>query len=303
MIMAQFIINPSSFALFLILLGVIVFATVILYFLLRNTYKRWRKIDFPGKIERFDVQIPIPRRNSFLRGEIYRLKGRDYKRDPAPVVILSHGFKSNHQNLDWVSVPLALEGYAVVAYDHFAHGWNKSIEAKAGNPEVIYDIALDFNDVVAYIEGRDDLDNYRIAVVSFSMGSLIALTQGYVNPRVRVIIANCCPYEVTAVKKMTFLNKILFRLIFRLTTNFSEEMKEKISPKYYIVQHRYAGKKVYLTHCMDDPVIRVENFENNKKLLNLDDEQVLLFDKGGHNYRQQETLLVSQIIKWLGQNF
>lgn len=289
--------------LFFVLLGVIVFASFILYFLLQNTYKRWRKIDFPGMIERVEVQIPIPRRSSFLRGEIYCLKGRDYIKDPAPTVILSHGFKSKHQNLDWVSVPLALRGYAVLAFDHYAHGWNKSIEVQAGNPETIYDITLDFNDVVSFIEKRDDLDNFRIAVVSFSMGSLVALTQGYLNPRVRVIIANAAPHDVTIVKDMSLWNKFLFRVIFRLKTNYTERMTEKISPRFYVVKHRYAGKKVYLTHCMDDKVVRVDQFEKNKALLNLDEDQVLLFDKGGHNFRQQETLLMTQILKWLNQNF
>ncbi|MHA1783754.1 MAG: alpha/beta hydrolase family protein [Candidatus Helarchaeota archaeon] len=288
----------------IVTLVVIVVASILIYYLIQRLYtQRWKKINFPNKIERIKVRINIPRRNSYLEGEIYRLKGEEYMQNPAPTVIICHGYHSSHERMDWVAVPLALQGYSVLAYDHFGHGVNRS---KTNHPRMIAEIIKDFTDIVNFVESRDDLDNYRIAVIGFSMGGLVCLTSGYTDPRVRVIIANCAPHDLSQVyQNMSLLNKFLFRVFYRLTSNNYKEPKyiQEISPKFYVYKHRYAGKRIYLTHCVDDKTVRIDQFNRNKALLKLGDEETMIFNSGGHAYYNTETLLMSQILKWLGENF
>ena len=227
----------------------------------------------------------------------------DYQSNPAPTVIICHGYKSRHERMDWVAVPLALRGYSVLAYDHFGHGVNR---AESNHPRMIAEIIKDFTDVVNFVESRDDLDNYRIAAIGFSMGGLVCLTSGYVDPRVRVIIANCAPHDLSqVVQNMSFFKRFVFRFIYRLTKNNYQDAQyvQEISPKFYVYKHRYAGKRIYLSHCVDDSTVKIAQFNKNKALLKLSDEDTMIFNSGGHEYWNVETLLVSQILKWLSLNF
>ncbi|NHI91271.1 MAG: alpha/beta fold hydrolase [Candidatus Lokiarchaeota archaeon] len=282
---------------------IIASAAITYYFIHRLYTQRWKKIHFPDKIERIKVKINIPRRNSSLEGEIYRLKEVDYIENPAPTIIICHGYHSSHERMDWVAVPLALQGYSVLAYDHFGHGVNR---ARSNHPRMIAEIIKDFTDILNFVESRDDLDNYRIAVIGFSMGGLVALTTGYTDPRVRVIIANCAPHDLSQVyTSFSFYNKFIFRVFYHLTKNNYDDAEyvQEISPKYYVYKHRYAGKRIFLTHCKDDSTVRIDQFNKNKALLKLKDEDTMVFNTGGHSYYNTETLLMSQVLKWLKQNF
>ena len=290
--------------LYIFLICTIIGLCIVIYYLINRIFtQRWKKIHFPDKIERIQVSIPIERRKSFLHGEIYRLKGVDYVNNPAPTVVVSHGYHSSHERMDWVAVPLALQGFSVLAYDHFGHGVNA---AESNNPRMIATIIQDFKDVIDFVESRDDLDNYRIAAIGFSMGGLVCLTTGYVDPRVRVIIANCAPHDLSqVVQNMSTIKRFLFRFVYGLTKNNYEdpEYVQEISPKFYVYKHRYAGKRIYLTHCIDDSTVKIDQFNRNKALLKLGDEETIIFSQGGHEYYNLETLLVSQMLKWLKQNF
>ncbi|MHA1269554.1 MAG: alpha/beta hydrolase family protein [Candidatus Helarchaeota archaeon] len=275
----------------------IIAAVLITIFLLKIYLKRWSKIDFPEKIERELVEIPIPRRNSFLRGEIYKLHNLP---SPAPTVIICHGWVSKHENLDWINIPLAMSGVAVLAYDHYGHGVNPG---NIKDPNIIPDIIKDLKDIVNFVEKRQDLDNFRIGLVGFSLGGLVALTSGYEDPRIRIVIANCAPNDAkSALINMSVFNKFLFKVFFKMNFNPSKEQQEFVSPRNYLVKPVYAGKKIFLTHCKNDSIIHIAEFQKNKELLNLPEDRYVLFEKGGHHYFGQETLLTAQIVKWIKEN-
>ncbi|MHA1229247.1 MAG: alpha/beta hydrolase family protein [Candidatus Helarchaeota archaeon] len=275
----------------------IVAAVIITIFLIKIYYRRWTKIDFPYMIEREEVQIPVPRRNSFLKGEIYKLHNLQ---TPAPTIIVAHGWFSKHENLDWINIPLAMAGYAVVAYDHYGHGINPG---NIKDPNIIPDIIKDLKDVVSFVEKREDLDNFRIGLVGFSLGGLVALTAGYEDPRIRVVIANCAPNDAkSALINMSLFNKFIFRFFLKLNFNPTEEQTEFVSPRNYLVKPLYPGKKIFLSHCKNDPIIHISEFEKNVELLNLPEDHYVIFEKGGHHYFGQETLITAQIIKWIKEN-
>jgi len=249
-----------------ILIGIyivsIVAAVIITIFLIRIYMRRWTKIDFPERIKREDVEIPVPRRNSHLKGEIYKLYDLP---SPAPTVIMAHGWVSKHENLDWINIPLAMSGVAVLAYDHYGHGINPG---NIKDPGIILDIIKDIEDIVSFVEQRSDLDNFRIGLVGFSLGGLVALTQGYADPRIRIVIANCAPNDAkSALKNMSLFNKFLFKLFFKMNMNPTQEQADFVSPKNYLVKMLYPGKKIFLTHCKDDTIIHISEFEKNKELM------------------------------------
>ncbi|MBD3230533.1 MAG: alpha/beta fold hydrolase [Candidatus Lokiarchaeota archaeon] len=275
----------------------IIAAIVITIFLIKIYLKRWTKIEFPDVIMREKIEIPIPRRNSHLRGEIYKRHNLEF---PAPTVIVAHGWVSKHENLDWINIPLAMAGYAVLAYDHYGHGINPG---NIKDPEIILDIIKDLKEIVDFIEEREDLDNFRIGLVGFSLGGLVALTQGYKDPRIRVVIANCAPNDAkSALVNMTLFNKFLFKFFLKMNVNPTEEQRAFVSPKNYLLEPLYPGKKIFLAHCKNDPIIRISEFEKNRELLNLSEDRYVLFEKGGHHFFGQETLLTAQILKWVKEN-
>lgn len=275
----------------------IVAAVIITIFLIKTYLRRWTKIEFPEMIARENIIIPIPRRKSHLKGELY--KRHDLKL-PAPTVIVAHGWVSKHENLDWINIPLAMAGYCVLAYDHYGHGINPG---NIKDPDIIPDIIKDLKDIVDFIEKREDLDNFRIGLVGFSLGGLVALTQGYKDPRIRVVIGNCAPHDAnSALKNMSLFNKFLFKFFLRLNFNPTEDQVSFVSPKYYLDKPLYPGKKIFLAHCKNDPIIRISEFEKNKDLLNLPEDRYVLFEKGGHHFFGQETLITALIIKWIKEN-
>ena len=275
----------------------IVAAIIFTIFLITIYKKRWTKIEFPGVIDRENVEIPIPRRDSHLKGEIYK---RSNLKIPAPTIIIAHGWVSKHENLDWINIPLAMAGYAVLAYDHYGHGVNPG---NLKDPEIIPDIIKDLKDIVDFVIERPDLDNFRIGLVSFSLGSLVALTQGYQDSRIRIIIANCAPNNAkSTLKNMTLFNKFLFKVFLKMNFNPTPEQLNFVSPKNYLIKPLYPGKKIFLTHCKNDPIIRIAEFEKNKELLNLPEENYILLERGGHHYWGQETILTAQIVKWIKEN-
>ncbi|MHA1311253.1 MAG: alpha/beta hydrolase family protein [Candidatus Helarchaeota archaeon] len=284
-----------------ILFGIYIFSIVgsvlATYFLVKIYIKRWSKIDFPDKIQREQIEIPIPRRNSFLKGEIYKLHDLPV---PAPTVIVAHGWVSKHENLDWINIPLAMAGYAVIAYDHYGHGINPG---NIKDPNIIVDIIKDLKDVVKFVEKRPDLDNFRIGLVGFSLGGLVALTSGYEDPRIRVVIANCAPNDAkSALINMSLFNKFLFKVFLKMNFNPTKEQQKIVSPKNYLTKPIYPGKKIFLSHCKNDPIIHISEFEKNRELLQLPKDRYVLFEKGGHHYFGQETLITAQIVKWIKEN-
>lgn len=102
----------------------------------------------------------------------------------APVVLLVHGFASNHAvnwlNTSWATT-LGRAGYRVVAFDNRGHGRSTKLYRPAD-----YDTGLMAEDAVGLLDG---LGIGRAHVMGYSMGARIAATVALRHPdRVRCLL-------------------------------------------------------------------------------------------------------------------
>ena len=73
-----------------------------------------------------------------------------------------------------------------------------------------------------------------------------------------------------------------------------ENLKEQISEEDW----KIFSKKVMLIHCKNDRVIRFKNFWQNKQLLELVDENLVILKKGGHSQKKNELALVGASLRF-----
>jgi esterase/lipase len=78
-------------------------------------------------------------------------------------------------------------------------------------------------------------------------------------------------------------------------------MAKLISPKYFLKKDPSNNKRVLIAHCKDDITIPYENAIQIKEHLDLNDENVLIYEKGGHSFEGYKEHLFYHIIEFLNK--
>ena len=278
--------------------------------------------DFSGNIDLSQVKtdwIKIPKKDTdkFLWGAIYTKKPRGndsnpQKEDKKPYVILAHGMGGNLKDLDIMSVPLALIGYKVVAFNQSGHG--RGAHQSPGNGKDYSVVMKDVHDIVDFILAQDDLDfdqegKPRIAFIGASTGGLMALTQAYKNPSIKMTVALSGIHDFRDLlakedEYSLFSQSRLFLTMLKrmgVKLDYTEEENQIISPKQCLKQDSENKKRVFILHCENDP-LPIEEAKKNVKKAGIPPENYLFLKKGGHAFRAQETILAGVIQKWLYDN-
>ncbi len=227
-----------------------------------------------------------------LHGEILFSAKTD---DNSPVVLACHGWLGNFEALYPTVYPLVLQGYKVVCYNHRGHGLKPYLSG--GNKSEIDKTFMDVQQVIDFIEKRPDLNHEKLGAIGFSLGGYTLLTGGYLDLRLKLVIACCTGHRWTQHQEFWAWYVHLFFKISRLPIAVSEELNQKLSPKYYL--SKKMDKVVCLISTKNDRIVSYDGFLKNKEMLNLPEDQVLDFETGDHGFFGQSTVLVSQIIKWL----
>ncbi len=108
------------------------------------------------------------------------------------------------------------------------------------------------------------------------------LSQGFKDKRAKILIALCARYDYHTV-----------------TVNFKEDMIKKISPNYNIGKDPSNNKRIFLAHCKDDPRIPIRDVFQIKEHLGLNDENVLIFENGGHSFKGHREKVFEWVIQIL----
>ncbi|MEJ2251647.1 MAG: alpha/beta hydrolase [Candidatus Lokiarchaeota archaeon] len=229
------------------------------------------------------IEIEIQNANFKLKGSIYR--------DPATNgrqswIINLPGFLEHRESkfVKYFSERFARAGYYVLSYDYRAHGETSKETGKNWLkyfPQIVSDIHLVINWI---IENRSDyLKNGDIFLFGRSFGGVIILSHGYKDERAKKLISLCTRYDYHSYKKVPFPEKII----------------KAISPIYFLEKNDLNKKRIYLAHCKDDQQIPFENLNLIKEHLGLPSQNVLIFDNGGHSFKNHREEVFSKSLEFL----
>lgn len=282
-------------------LGVI--ALILLVKFLKTSMSYFSKMDIssvamkPLKIPSGDIEM-----NAKLILPKYMLDENDKIKSKLPLIFLNHGWNQNIDQmmlLEW-AIPLAIGGpYAVLVYECRGHG--KTPGKKIFNSEIFDDLPNVFD----FGEKLEDIDPDRIGFMGMSFGGEVALTRAYSDERIKAIVALASPHDAKANftrKPESF--KAKFNLKFLGTAGvkgekISEKTNESISPKYILKRERKdLNSRVFEIHSANDNLIPLEQFEKNREILGLPDDQVLILERGGHASFRQELLIMASALRF-----
>lgn len=229
-----------------------------------------------------EINIPMDADNITLRGSLYYSPHLTTK---APFIVILPGFLEHRQNnfVKFFSAKFAGAGYYVIAYDYRAHGETKTKHGHKWN-KIFPLIFSDIHVVLEWIlesQSKYLLEN-NIILFGRSLGGAIALSHGFIDERAKFLIALSPRYDyhTTQIK-------------------FQEEVVQKISPNYFLKNDPQNNFRILIAHCKDDLRIPFENVLKFKEHLGLRDENVLIYNSGGHSFKDHRDELFSQIIKFL----
>ncbi|NVM54003.1 MAG: alpha/beta fold hydrolase [Candidatus Helarchaeota archaeon] len=217
-------------------------------------------------------------------------------KDSSPVVLVCHGHLGSVETIYPIAYPLVVQGYKVVCYNHRGHG--KKPFKSGGKPFELVKISMDVQQVVDYIVSRPDLNHEKLAAVGFSLGGYTLLTGGYIDPRIKLVMAFCAGHDWSEMNHYWRWYIRLFYRLAKLPIYPPDDLNRKLSPKYFL-ERKIENKIVCLAHAKNDILVPYDAFLKNKELLGLPDEQTIVFERGDHGFTGQTTVYLSQIIKWL----
>jgi len=235
------------------------------------------------KIENID--IPVESDNIVLKGSIYFSPNTPSK---APFIINMAGLLDHRESyfVKFYSEKFAGAGYYVLSYDYRAHGETKK-QTGTNWVKVAIKIFSDIqivNDWIVTNESERLLDE-KIAMFGRSLGGAIILSNGFIDKRIKILIALCTRYDYHTT-----------------TVKFPEEIIKIISPKYYLRNDPTNKNRILIGHCKDDERIPFENLEYIRESLGLGEENAMVFETGGHSFKGHRDEVFEHSINFLKTN-
>lgn len=234
-----------------------------------------------------NIEIPIKSDNIKLKGSIYYTSTTPLK---AQWIIILAGFLA-HRGSKFVkafSDKFIRAGYYVLAYDYRGHGESIKDANKFDLYKITPKIFSDIHEIISWVLKNQShrLIEEKIILFGRSYGGAIILTHGFIDQRVKALIALCARYDYMTVQ-------------LKISDDLKEAVSKKISPKFFLKKDPSNNKRILLAHCKDDDRIPFENVLQIKQHLGLKDENVLIYDKGGHSFEGHRDELFKSVIEFL----
>ena len=235
-----------------------------------------------NSVEIENIDIPIKDEDLFLKGTIYSDSNTPKK---APFIINLAGLLDHRESyfVKYYTEKFVDAGFYVLSYDYRAHGETKKQTGSRWDKMVVQifsDIQIVIDWVLTHQSSR--LLEEKIILFGRSIGAAIILTQGFLNKKIKALIALCARYDYhsTIIK-------------------FQEEIIQKISPKYFLKNEPSNNKRILIAHCKDDKRIPFSNLSQIKKQLCLNAENVIQFEGGSHSFKNHREILFNVTLKFL----
>ncbi|MFX1343923.1 MAG: alpha/beta hydrolase [Promethearchaeota archaeon] len=273
-----------------------------IYFSFRDLwFDRWSKL-YHNEIEVSTIDIYVS--DGFLSTNLIRNKNQAKIKLKNAIIILCHGFSDTKETLEYFYYPLAYQGYIILAYD--ARGTGKS--KKAGKRSNFLRRIEDFKKIIEWVKNQEEFSTMSIHCVGFSIGAITVLSGGFLDKNVKKIVAiSSMSYYKQNIPKY---NPIIMLSYFLKGVKLFPKDKEnkKLSPFLLIQQvkrelpleeWKFLSKRVMLIHCINDRIIKFNNFRENRSILEILEENVLILKKGGHSNKKNESALVGATLKFI----
>ncbi|MFX1366099.1 MAG: alpha/beta hydrolase family protein [Promethearchaeota archaeon] len=229
-----------------------------------------------------DIEIPTEPDDIILKGSIYYSAKTNPK---APFIIILPGFQEDRESsfVKFFSRKFAENGYYVLSYDYRAHGETKTNHRSKWNiifPLIFSDIHIVLDWILEHQSER--LLNDKIALVGRSLGGGIVLSHGFIDDRAKILIALAPRYDyhTTQVK-------------------FQEEAIRKFSPHNFLRKHQNNHDRILIAHCKDDNRVPFHNLIQIQELLELNENNVIKFDNGGHSFKGRREEIFKYFLEFL----
>jgi len=285
----------------------IIYTPFEIYFSFRDIwFDRWIQFhleDLNLKKVKINVENGKKKKTRALAAFLITSNHENYIKSKNAVIVVCHGFSDKKENLQFYYLPLAMQGFTILAYDARGTGESK----KVGRRNQFYKRIEDYKTVIKWIKENDDLKNKKIYSVGFSIGALTILCGGFPINEIEKLIAisSISNYKQNLPK---FNPIILMRYFFKGVKLFpTDKENENLSP--FIVMNKMKqtlseeewkilSKRVLLIHCRNDKIIKLRNFEENSNLLNISEQNNLILRKGGHTNKKDELALVGASLRF-----
>ncbi len=233
-----------------------------------------------------NIDIPIKSDHINLKGSIYYTSKTPSK---APWIVNLAGMMDHRESyfVKFYSEKFANAGYYVLAFDYRGHG--ETAEQTGKNVLKMIDKIFSDLDVVLtwIIENQSDrLLDQKIALFGRSWGGAIILTRGFMDERAKLLIALCTRFDYRTVGNI----------------KFPVEIVKRVSPKYILKKEPTNDNRILIAHCRDDPRIPFENLIQIKDQLELSEENVIVYDTGGHSFKEHRDDLFEKVIEFIKKN-
>ena len=264
-------------------------------------YDRWINLS-SKEIEVSEIKIDL--KDGFLVANIIKNRNSAKVKFKKSIIVICHGFSDRKESLQYYYFPLVYQGYIVLAYD--ARGTGKS--KKLGKRSDFLKRIEDFKEVIEWINSEKKFSKFKIFSIGFSIGAITALCGGFLNEKIKKIIAisSMSNYKQNIPKYNPIV--ILSYLLKRVKLFPNKEENEKLSP-YFIINRakkdlseeewKKFSRRVMLIHCKNDKVIKFKNFEENRFILESAEKSLLILKKGGHSQKKNECSLVGATLSFL----
>lgn len=257
--------------------------------------------EFPGlKIENIKVYIEE------LGFNIYgKILTSCVSNEKTPLVIVLTGGGGHHMKLIGMGSLLVNFGLKVILFDHpgiigESHGTTPESKIRSVTRSI-----LTLRKIIDYIISRKDIKTEKIGLIGKSLGAFTVVYGGFSDHRISVIIGQSVGLienkeDLEKIKKIMpwWFKKYCQFIKLDINDMLNLDYKQFKNPKFEALRNR-----VYLLQTKDDKMVTYESFFKLKEILQLADENCLVFEKGGHGFMQHQSSLIGWILGKLRKHF
>lgn len=210
--------------------------------------------------------------------------------EPAPVIVVAHGWGSNRSRIMRYALPLHEAGFFVLTYDVRSHGESGPARALTG---------LTFRDdllaALEWIRGRDDLDAASIGVLGHSVGGFGSVLALDVGAPIAALVTDAMPVRFDTMVEAELRRKgmpvfplaMLIGATMLLRSGISRRFLNHSSPARILADNeRGARVPVLLVHSRKDNFIPPSELEH--VLAKAPHVKHLFVDAEGHSVSEQD---------------
>jgi pimeloyl-ACP methyl ester carboxylesterase len=256
-----------------------------------------------------EIKFPVFKKHVSLFSEIIFPSGEKNKNI---LVFYCHGFNDSSAKIRYKTYALAELGYTIFAWDARGMGYS----SKAGKKSDFLSRNMDAAIIVQYFSTIPQFQGYQFAIIGESMGGISAayvLCQLPHIIRKSVLISTPSIFnEIFPRKVRSFSKKAIQRFSYRIKgidPYPGEEMNKLLSPYFQFqdlqqkLSHQewknYTRSRILLIHSLTDGLISVQKCQENNSILQLDSQNLVLFETGNHNQIKNELGILSAIDNFL----